>query len=420
MIPRPPRRADPRGVLAALLLSGIALGLPASGTASPHPAIRGEPGPTLHDFWRPPGPADRRAEHELMDALRMLRKSLHTQLQRVIIRRKGPFRVARAALRKLTRDHPKNVRFWYWRGYAAHLIEDDADTLASWMKVYRLAPEHWSIPDIAFTLGVILAKQGRYAESVRIYQHGMPRSARLSTRGIMASNCAESAMAAGHLKLAERLYRASLRFRPRGNSAAWWGLMVALDRQGLTWASQRAASQALLLDPTLRGLVGSGVFFVPTGDVHYYLALAYEAQGRAKDAIRQWGRFLARRPGSRYTTRARDHRRRLRRIVARYHPRTWLTRVVPPQAAAAIAPLVPRVARCYRRRARRKPIPEGPLSLILRLYQGRIWRVQRGWVPNMILDHPLEQCIERALRNQPLRSKGHPRLFVTFRLELGP
>lgn len=267
---------------------------------------------------------------------------------------------ARLRLRQLTGAYPRNARFWYWRGHAAQLARDDRDTLRSWMKVWTLDPNHWSIPDIAFSIGVLLAKRGRYAESVKIYRYGMPRAPRLTTRGIMASNCAESAMAAGDLKLSARLYRESLRLRPRSNNAAWWGLMVALDRQGLTWPSNRAAARALVLDPSLSGLKGPDVFFVPAGDVHYYLALAREAQGRLRLAMRQWTRYLRKQPRSRYASRARDHLRRLGVLVARWKPHTWLVRVIPPSAQPAVVPWPPGWRLATSEGRNESPSPRGP------------------------------------------------------------
>jgi tetratricopeptide (TPR) repeat protein len=382
--------------------------------------LRGERSPRLQDFWRRPGPDKQRAARRLDDALGLLRRAVDEDRRRHPITKPGLYRRARQMLVALTRTHPKEVRFWYWRGFAAHLVRDEDATLKAWMQVWRRAPYHWSIPDVAFSLGVILAKRGRFADSVKIYQHGMPLSARLSTRGIMASNCAESAMAIGKLRLAEHLYRESLRLRPRKNDAAWWGLMVALDRQGLTLAAERAARRALLLDPSLQGLQGPSVFFVPPGDVHYYLALAHEAKGDLKEALRQWKRFVRKRPQSRYRSRAREHLRRLKAVVARYKPRASLVRVIPRQAHQQVARLLPRVARCYRRRAKTKPVPEGPVALVLRLRQGRIRRVSRGFVPSMITDAALQRCLRRALRRRRIGIKGHPRIFATFYLERAP
>ncbi len=413
------RRATWLGAGVAAALAGLCATSPAA--ARSRDAIRGEPRPSLTDFWRPPSAAKRQAHRRLQDALRLLRRAVGEGRRQQPVTKPALYRRARQMLVALTRAHPDEIRFWYWRGFAAHLTRDEGATLGAWMQVFQRAPYHWSIPDVTFSLGVILAKRGRYAESVKIYRHGMPLSARLSTRGIMASNCAESAMAIGKLRLAEHLYRESLRLRPRANDAAWWGLMVALDRQGLTLAAERAAGRALLLDPQLQGLRGPAVFFVPPGDVHYYLALAREAQGRPKDALRQWRRFVKKRPKSRYVPRAREHLRRLGAIVARYQPRARLVRVVPPRAHQAVARLRPRVARCYRRRAKRKPFPEGPLALMLRLRQGRIRRVSRGWVPSMITDASLERCVRGALRGQRLAVPGqHTRVFVTFYLERAP
>jgi tetratricopeptide (TPR) repeat protein len=373
----------------------------------------------IADFWRP-SPAKAARDRELREALALLRRSLNPLSSRTSVVDQVLFAQARYALRRLATSHPRDADLWYWHGHAAHIARDERETLSAWLKVWALQPDHWSSPDTAFLLGIILAKEGRYAESVRIYERGMPRAVQLSTRGIMASNAAESAMATGDLAMAERLYRESLILRPRSNSAAWWGLMVALDRRGRTFAAEQAAREALMRDPGLDGLRGPDVFFVPPGDVHYYLALAHQAGGRARESLREWERFLERLPESPHAERAREHVRAVSAQVARFRPRAWLGRVIPPSASREVAALQPLVERCYLVRGRRPPLPEGELPLLLSIRAGRVRGVEASWAPRALRDPALSKCVAQALRGRPLAAQSSERVFVTFHLERAP
>lgn len=412
------RLSTPRlSTLACGLLVAFAWG--ATATATPAKSAHPERAPQIEDFWLP-SPSERSREARLSAALDQLRRSLDPMSPRTVILQPALFRHALESLRRLALTLPQRADYWYWYGHAAQLAQDEEATRDAWSRVWALDPDHWSGPDTAFTLGVLLAKTGRFAESLRIYQLGMPRATRLSTRGIMASNAGESAMALGQLALAERLYRESLLNRPDRNSAALWGLMVALDRQGHSFASQDAATKALLVDPNLDGLVGPDVFFVPNGDVHYYLALAHQAAGRVRDAIKHWEEFGKQLPSSPHLPRAQQHLAVLRAQMAQFRPRVWVGRVLPPEAAPVLPPLLAQVERCYLHRAKGPALPEGPLPVMLLVAADRIRAVEKGWAPGALEDGPLWQCVTRALRGRRLSHGGHNRIMVTFQLERAP
>jgi len=358
----------------ALALMGLA-GNGSAHAAESSPPLASAPTISVSRLWRPRPDREARRQN-LREALALLRQALSRKSGRRLQR---PMLLLRAMTRltRLSRVAPLDPDVWYWLGWAAMRDQDEQTAIAAWRHLLRIAPNHHAIPDASFSLGVLLAKHGHYSESVRVYQVGMPRAARLSTRSIMASNCAESAMAVGDLALAIHLYNRSLALRPQGNRAAWWGLTVALDRQERTAAADRAARRALLLDPTLQGLTGRGVFFVPPGDVHYYLGMAYEAAGRLQDALAQFLQFLRKLPRSRYAPRGLEHIQRLRAQIRRLHPTVSLQMVIPRRALTLATRLRAQVARCYRRRARRFPVPEGTLPLQLVLRKGRIQRVLR-------------------------------------------
>lgn len=402
-----------------LALPVTLLGSAGTVEGTPRSPPPGERAPRPEDFWRP-SPGERVRDARLRDALGLLRRSLNPLSSQTVIVQPALFREARTALRRLALAYPRNATLWYWHGHAAHLDKNDQETLTAWRRVWTLAPDHWSAPETAFSIGLILAKTGRYAESLRIYRQGLPRAVQISTRGIMASNAAESAMALGDLPMAERLYRESLILRPQNNNAAWWGLMVVLDRRGRTFGAEQAAREALMLDPGLTGLVGPNVFFVPDGDVHYYLALAHRTAGRAREAKREWERFLDRLPGSPWAERAREHLREATAQVARYRPKAWLGRVLPHAAAGEVGALVPAVERCYVARSRRPSPPEGTLPMILKMRAGRIQTAELGWAPRMIRDQTLLGCVRRALLGRLLARHLQDRVFVTFHLERAP
>ena len=107
-------------------------------------------------------------------------------------------------------------------------------------------------------------------------------------------------MAAGRLPDAEARYRDAIsaasdlgvgdrRERAHELALAYYGLAVALDRDEQPVAARETMLRALAHDPTaavlrLASTSGGDLFFVPDGDVFYYLGLAAEAEGRDGDA----------------------------------------------------------------------------------------------------------------------------------------
>ncbi|MFH2010670.1 MAG: tetratricopeptide repeat protein [bacterium] len=409
--------------LALGLLAALCVGRPAAARADEQgeEAPLGEKVPTISDFWKrsPTKAQDRALERRFYDALSKLRQGMGSGDRRLVINRTS-VRLGHLILSVLLTQQPRSVRFWYWYGYSAMLLQQPDVMIRAWTRVWKLNPYHWDTPNMAFELGIAYAKRGQYAESMAVYRKGMPATHHLQTRGIMASNGAESVMALGKLSQAVALYRKSLRLRPRTNSAAWWGLMVAYDRMGRTAAADRALRQGLLLDPLLQGLTGQGVFFVPQGDVHNYLALVYEGQGRIRDALRQWNRFLLAQPARRWSKRAREHRDRLQQIVARFVPVVRLVATRPHRAHPTAAQLVPLLQACYSRRARAKPVPEGQLPIFLTLQNRRVVALRFGWSPRPVYDHALRRCIRQRLQNRRIPAAARARIVAVFQLELSP
>jgi tetratricopeptide (TPR) repeat protein len=139
------------------------------------------------------------------------------------------------------------------------------------------------------------------------------------------SNSAEILMALGRLGEAEDRYREAIRLetqtdpsplsareRDENLALAYYGLGIALDRDEQALAAREAVAQALARDPKMALLDAARdergeVFFVPSGDVHYYRGLSLMVLSRPREATDAFTRFLAEQRGSRFTKRAEAH-----------------------------------------------------------------------------------------------------------------
>jgi tetratricopeptide (TPR) repeat protein len=176
-----------------------------------------------------------------------------------------------------------------------------------------------------FVAAVERTNQGRYVEAAAAY--GKALAAGADAPAVYA-NLGEVLMADGQLSAAEACYRdaiavasvatsGSQRFEdPRGRAQdlvlAYLGLAVALDRDGQPRAAREMMQRALALDSTtsvlaVAALPNSDLFFVPAGDVYYYVGFARSVAGRREEAADAFREFLARQPGSRWAGSAEGH-----------------------------------------------------------------------------------------------------------------
>jgi tetratricopeptide (TPR) repeat protein len=169
-------------------------------------------------------------------------------------------------------------------------------------------------------LGALRAKLGRFPAAAAAY--GAALAAGASAADVYG-NLAEVLMADGRLGEAEARYREAIAVsagevtgerRPRAQdlALAYYGLAVALDRDDQRAAAREMIARALAQDPgaSLLKVASSSngdLFFVPDGDVFYYLGLAAEAEGRATDAEAAFREFLARGPAGRWAHAAAAH-----------------------------------------------------------------------------------------------------------------
>jgi tetratricopeptide (TPR) repeat protein len=171
-----------------------------------------------------------------------------------------------------------------------------------------------------FRLGVVRSKLGRYREAAMAYAAVVADGAADSA---VYSNLAEVLMAAGRLPDAQARYRDAIsaagdlgvgdrRERAHELALAYYGLAVALDRDEQPAAARETMLRALAHDPTasvlkVASVSGGDLFFVPDGEVFYYLGLAAEAEGRGGDAEAAFREFIAHAPRGRWVRAAEAH-----------------------------------------------------------------------------------------------------------------
>lgn len=121
------------------------------------------------------------------------------------------------------------------------------------------------------------------------------------------ANAAEVLMAVGRLDEAIAKYQMAVELNPI-EALGYFGLAVALDRDG-QWEKTAATMKEGLSRPDgLRRLEDPNVFFVPEGEIYYYFALAHQVQGADPAMVNaEYQRFLSRARASKYAARAREH-----------------------------------------------------------------------------------------------------------------
>ncbi|HEY2899146.1 MAG TPA: tetratricopeptide repeat protein [Polyangia bacterium] len=167
-------------------------------------------------------------------------------------------------------------------------------------------------------LAALYADRGAYAQAVAATDRLLALG---PADAVVAANVAELLMAVGRLPEAEDRYREAIRadtdapdrrLRDHSLALSYYGLGVALDRDGQSGGAREMIGRALALDPGMALLhlgqqPGSDVSFVPAGDVHYYLALGHLVAERTDEAEEAFRAFIAAQPGGRWENPARAH-----------------------------------------------------------------------------------------------------------------
>lgn len=126
-------------------------------------------------------------------------------------------------------------------------------------------------------------------------------------------NAAEILMMLGRLDDAIGLYDRTLR---RTTSREYvFSMAVALDRAGQGTRAREILSRYVLDENDLDAIVGrdSTIFFVPTGELYYYLGIGWEVLGDPDQAMKFYDLFIRSGAHPRFQPRAREHLERLRK-----------------------------------------------------------------------------------------------------------
>lgn len=230
-----------------------------------------------------------------------------------------------AALRDATGASPHNAEGWLWLGRALGELEQYEGLVRALTRCRRVQqPEPERARVIAFQLGIAYSKLGKFELAVVEYDRAeraldrlvssgaTPAGKRIPSRWIASwratyhGNAAEALMALGRLDEAIQRYNEALRHEP-GSILTRWGLAVAYDRDEQVSKAKAQVSVAIARDKKMRELTRDGVFFIPPGDIHYYYALGFLAQGELKQSRKHWELFLEKLPDSQWAFRARAH-----------------------------------------------------------------------------------------------------------------
>jgi tetratricopeptide (TPR) repeat protein len=255
-----------------------------------------------------------------------------------------------------------------------------------------------------FHLGVERSRAGQLAGALAAYERLIELGAADAT---VHANAAELLMALGRLPEAEERYRAAILLEtpatgrienPRSLTFSLYGLAVAFDRDERPGPAREMMARALALDPRLHQLraaeqVGGDVFFLPEGDVYYYVGLASEIAGRVDDAEAAFQEFLGRLPRSPWARRAGAH---IDALVA-----------------------LERVARGGLGRPASAPAPAPTLRVVA---SGTV--LASGPVPAPLVDaawrarpHLLDDCLAEAVRSGSLPPRDGFRLALELELD---
>jgi tetratricopeptide (TPR) repeat protein len=159
----------------------------------------------------------------------------------------------------------------------------------------HLASQHFGA-GVLFHRAILRTKLGTDADlqaSIVDYESWLDRTdAKDLTRPLVLGNLAEGYMMIGDLEKAILTYRESL--AGRQETSLYYGLAVAYDRDG-QGAKAREIIKALgetAFTEWYAGVESHSTFYVPEGEVYYYLGLAREALGSPRDAIADYRAFI--------------------------------------------------------------------------------------------------------------------------------
>ncbi len=252
--------------------------------------------PRVHVGWSDASdPARPGAERELADA--------HLALRRLLARRAQLDGVARALatdarLRELTAQiesiahrAPSLAVAWLDLADLAFERRDGEAMLRLLREAEARAGDGPLRVSVLTQLGIAFTLLDRFAEARDAYSAALEQPQSTTARGVSLCNLAEIETYLRDPEASIMHYEACVSLLP-GYDGGYWGLASALDREGRDREARDAAQRALSIDPSAASLTSHGVFYTPPYEVHYYLGLAREAQGRRDEALAAWRRYL--------------------------------------------------------------------------------------------------------------------------------
>jgi tetratricopeptide (TPR) repeat protein len=169
------------------------------------------------------------------------------------------------------------------------------------------------------------ASDRRYLEkAARDYQAALDRADGLTNASnvdeTLLGNLAETYMMLGQLDEAVATYAQAIAAGARVSTV--YGMAVALDREGSGEQAMRyiQAQGAAGFESFRRDYQRGSIFYVPEGEVNYYLALANEAFGRYGAALELWNRYVQSGAHKQFHARAREHIEQLQKKHVRPEP----------------------------------------------------------------------------------------------------
>lgn len=383
------------------------------------PLLAAAGGDTERSFWRDVAHPARQQFERLIkagqDALGAASKLSRDSTQRAAMLQR-----AALAFKQATVVEPSHPDGHYWLGRTYYEQEKLDASIACFLRLRRLgqtsAAEDVAADqrtdagreyEIAFSLGIAYSKKGQFDRAVGEYDRAerwlaqRQQSGDVARRATLQGNAAESLMALGRLDEAVARYREAIRLQP-GYVLAWWGLAVALDRDEQLGRALAAVARATRYDTTMRELTGSGVFFIPAGDIHYYYGLGHLAKGQVEQAKAAFSRFVELLPRSPWVRRARAHLSVLDNEHARKRIAASPSLATPTDRAAertrvryGLRRYVSQMRTCYRRILQRHPSANGRLKVkVVVDKSGRVTavRVLATTMPEV------NECVVRPLR----------------------
>lgn len=289
------RRTHPAGlgwILAAIATTGSAV----PGTAFGQQGAPEAAEPRVHVGWSDAfDPALPAAAREFVD--------IHLALRRLLARRAGldaatqvrdtdaHLRELMSQIQSLVRRAPSLTVAWLDLADVAFELRDGRAMLGYLSEAEARAGGGLLRVSVLTQLGIAHTLLDRFADARADYRAALEQPQSTAARGVSLCNLAELETYLHEPEASIMHYEACIDLLP-GYDGGYWGLASALDREGRDHAAREAARRALSIDPEAASLTSHGVFYTPPYEVHYYLGLAREAQGRRTEALAAWRQYL--------------------------------------------------------------------------------------------------------------------------------